>query len=168
MSVTGVVITREILHIESSKFGVMISTLGVGMFAGAILSNWLKGRFTSVQSGLAGTVLMAVGVILLPWSSTLSIACLCAAMIGLGMIIVQINGQMILQTIAPEMRGRLLGISQTLTGSATFLASAIVGLLLEKLNATIVMGLVGGITLGVAAAAAIHYHNASMRTELGS
>ncbi len=161
VSVTGVVITREILHVESSKFGVMISTLGVGMLFGAILSNWLKGRFTNVQLGLAATGLVASGVLVLPWSSTLTMACLFTFLIGFGMLIIQINGQMLLQTIAPEMRGRLLGISQTLTGSATFLASAIVGLLVEQLNVTIVMGIVGVITLVAAIAVAIYYRSTS-------
>jgi len=60
------------------------------------------------------------------------------------------------------MRGRLMGISQTLTGSVTFLASALVGLLVEHLNVIIVMGSVGMITLAVAATVAILYHNTSM------
>ena len=165
VSVTGVVITREILHIETSKFGVMISALGVGMLCGTILSNWLRGRFTNVQMSLAGTGLMAFGVILLPWSSTLTVACLFTALIGLGMLIVQVNGQMLLQTIAPEMRGRLLGISQMLTGSVTFLVSGIVGMLVEQFNVTIVMGIVGVITFGITVFAAIHYFNMSERTE---
>jgi MFS family permease len=165
ISVTGVVITREILHLESSKFGVMISILGVGMLIGAMISNWLKGHYTNVQFCLAGSVWMAIGIIVLPWSSTLTLACLFAAMIGMGMIIVQINGQMLLQTIAPEMRGRLLGISQMLTGSATFLASAIVGLLVEWFNVTFVMGTVGVIALIVTIAAAFRFRSTSKVTE---
>ncbi len=90
------------------------------MLFGAILSNWLKGRFTNVQLGLAATGLVASGVLVLPWSSTLTMACLFTFLIGFGMLIIQINGQMLLQTIAPEMRGRLLGISQTLTAAPPF------------------------------------------------
>ena len=161
ISVTGVVITREILNVESSKFGVMMSALGIGMLGGAIVSGWLGRRFTYVQLGVAGVILMALGMTALPWSSNLVMASSFAATIGLGMIIVQVNGQTLLQTIAPEMRGRLMGISQTLTGSVTFLASALVGLLVERLNVTIVMGSVGIITLAVAVTVAIYYHNTS-------
>jgi MFS family permease len=161
IAVTGVVITREILKVESSKFGVMMSALGIGMLGGAVVSGWLGRRFTYVQLGIAGVVLMALGVTALPWSSNLAMASLFAAMIGVGMIIVQVNGQTLLQTIAPEMRGRLMGISQTLTGSVTFLASALVGLLVERLNVTIVMGCVGVITLAVAVTVAIYCHNTS-------
>ncbi len=161
ISVTGVVIAREILNVEPSKFGVMMSALGIGMLGGAIVSGWLKQRFTYVQLGMAGVILMALGVISLPWSTSLAMASSFTAAIGLGMITVQVNGQTILQTIAPEMRGRLMGISQTLTGSVTFLASALVGPLVEKLNVTIVMGSIGIITLAATVAAAIYYHNTS-------
>lgn len=161
ISIAGVVIIREILNVASSKFGVMMSALGVGMSVGAVVSGWLRRRFTYVQSGVAGVALMALGITALPWSSNLVMASLFAAMIGLGMIIVQVNGQTLLQTIAPEMRGRLLGISQTLTGSVTFLASALVGLLVERLNVIIVAGGIGLITLAVAVAVAIYDHNTS-------
>ena len=162
ISVTGVVITREILNVDSSKFGVMMSALGIGMLSGAVATGWLGRRFTYVQLSVAGVVLMALGMTALPWSSSLVMASSFTAAIGLGMIIVQVNGQTLLQTIAPAMRGRLMGISQTLTGSVTFLASALVGLLVEHLNVIIVMGSVGMITLAVAATVAILYHNTSM------
>jgi MFS family permease len=122
ISVAGVVITRKILNVESSKFGVMMSAVGIGMLGGAIVSGWLERRFTYIQLSVSGVVLMALGMMALPWSSNLAMATMFAAMIGLGMIIVQVNGQTLLQTIAPEIRGRLMGISQTLTGSVTFLA----------------------------------------------
>lgn len=147
VSVTGVVIIRTVLHLESSKFGLVMSALGVGMLCGAILSNLLKGRIKSILMGAFGTILMGIGVLLLPWSGSLVMAGSFAVLIGMGMIIVQINGQMFLQTIAPDMRGRLLGIAQTLTGSATFLAAAVVGLLMEQISVVIVMGIIGVITL---------------------
>lgn len=161
ISVTGVVITREILNVESSKFGVIMSALGIGMLGGAIISGWLGRRFSYVQLGVAGVILMALGMMALPLSSNLVVASLFAGTIGLGMIIVQVNGQTLLQTIAPEMRGRLMGISQALTGSVTFLAAALVGLLVEQLNVTIVMGSIGALTLFVAVTTAIYYHNTS-------
>lgn len=165
LSVSGVVITREILNVESSKFGVMMSALGVGMLIGAVASGWLGRRFSYVRLGVAGVILMALGVIALPWSTSLVMASLFTAAVGLGMITVQVNGQTLLQTIAPEMRGRLVGISQTLTGSVTFLASALIGMLVEEFNVTIVMGGVGSITLIVAVAVAIYNHNTSKLSE---
>ncbi len=157
ISVSGVVITREVLHVESGKFGYLMSGLGGGMVFGAVLSNLLKKRLSGVKAGLVGAMLMGVAVSFLPGSSNLLMAAVITAFIGIGMIFVQINGQTLLQIIAPEMRGRLMGISQTLMGSASFLASAAVGLLLEKFSVTVVMWCVGISTIIVTSAAAIHF-----------
>lgn len=165
ISVSGVVITRQVLYIESSKFGYLMSGLGAGMVVGAVISNVLKRWFSGVHTSLGGTTLMAAALILLPVFSNLVTACLVASFIGVGMILVQINGQFLLQTVAPDLRGRLMGISQTLTGSATFLASALVGLLLEKMAALIVLQTIGSLTILTAAFAAVYYGNISKRVE---
>src|SRR5512133_2613400 len=165
ISVSGVVITHDILHVESSKFGYMMSGLGGGMLIGAVVANILKRWISGVQAGVTGSMLMGAAMINLPLSTSLEGASLVAAVIGMGMIMVQINGQLLLQTIAPHMRGRLMGISQTLTGSATFFASAAVGLLLEYLPVTLVMGIVGISTIVVASAAAIHFRTSSKGLE---
>jgi predicted MFS family arabinose efflux permease len=165
ISVSGVVITHDILHVESSKFGYMMSGLGGGMLIGAVVTNILKRWISGVQAGVAGSILMGAALIILPFSTSLEAASLIAAVAGVGMIMVQINGQLLLQTIAPDMRGRLMGISQTLTGSATFFASAAVGLMLEYLPVTLVMGIVGISTIVVASAAAIHFRTSSKGLE---
>jgi MFS family permease len=161
ISVAGVVVTREILKVETSQFGTLMSALGVGMLIGAFSASRLGRRFNRTWLAVAGTGLMALGVTALPWSPNLALAALFAAMIGLGMLIVQVSGQTILQTISPEMRGRLMGIAQTLSGSATFLASALVGLLVERLNVTVVMGSMGALALAVAVTIAICYRHTS-------
>lgn len=92
-------------------------------------------------------MLMGAGILVLPRAGSLPAAGLFAAIIGMGIITVQINGQMLLQTISPDMRGRLLGFSQTLTGTTTFLASALVGLVVEYVNVAVVMGTIGIITM---------------------
>jgi predicted MFS family arabinose efflux permease len=166
ISVSGVVITREVLHVESGKFGYLMSGLGGGMVVGAVLSNLLKKRLSGVKAGLTGALLMGVAVIFLPGSSSLLMAGVITAFIGIGMIFVQVNGQMLLQTIAPDMRGRLMGISQTLMGSASFLASAAVGLLLEKNAVSVVLWCVGISTIIVTSAAAFHFLSSQKRTEL--
>ena len=147
MSVAGVVVIHTILHLESSKFGLLMSALGLGMLCGALLSSAARKRMDSVQCGAVGTVLMGAGILVLPWAGSLPAAGVFAALIGMGIITVQINGQMLLQTISPEMRGRLLGFSQTLTGTTTFLASAVVGLVVEYVDVAVVMGTIGIIAM---------------------
>lgn len=165
ISVSGVVITREVLQMESGKFGYLMSSLGGGMIVGAVLSNLLTKHITGVKASLAGAMLMGTAVSFLPDSSSLPAACLVTAFIGFGMILVQVNGQMLLQTIAPQMRGRLMGISQTLMGSASFLASAAVGLLLEKYPVSVVLWFVGASTIIVTTAAGYHFLSSHKRME---
>ncbi len=153
VSVSGVVITRDVLGLDSGQFGYLMSGLGAGMLAGALIANCIKRWISGVAAGIAGIVIMALALILLPYSPNLLSACLTASVIGIGMITVQINGQFLLQTIAPDMRGRLMGISQTLTGSANFIASAAAGLLLEKMSVFSFMWLIAALTVASAAVA---------------
>lgn len=156
ISIAGVVIISDVVGVEASRFGVMMSAMGVGMLTGALVTGLARRRARGVRAGAPGLFLMALGIAGLPWSPNLAAACVFAGVIGAGMITVQVNCQTLLQTIAPEMRGRLMGLSQTLTGSITFLASALVGLLIEQLNAFIVLEAVGAITLVAAASITIY------------
>jgi len=165
ISVAGVVITRDVLHVATSKFGLIVSGLGGGMLLGALLSNFSKRWFTSMQCSLTGAILMGLAVMFLPFSSNLVMACTITALIGMGMMIVQINGQVLLQTIAPAMRGRLMGISQTLTGTASFLASALTGFLLEKISIPFVLGMVGVAALIVLSITAFRFGYLSSNRE---
>lgn len=153
MSVSGVVLVTVVLGLESGQFGYLMSGLGAGMLIGALITNCVKQWISGVMAGIIGTVIMAFALILLPTCSSLREASLAAMVIGVGMITVQINGQMLLQIIAPDMRGRLMGISQTLTGSANFFASAAAGLLLEKLTVSSVMWMAAALALTAAAVA---------------
>ncbi|NMB56112.1 MAG: MFS transporter [Leptolinea sp.] len=147
MSVAGVVVIHTILHLESSKFGLLISAMGLEMLCSALVLNVARKRMDSVQCGAVGMALMGAGILALPRTESLPPASLFAAIIGMEIITVQINGQMLLQTISPGMRGRLLGFSQTLTGTATFLASARVGLVVEYMDVVMVMRTIGIITM---------------------
>lgn len=153
MSVSGVVLVTVVLGLESGQFGYLMSGLGAGMLIGALITNCVKQWISGVMAGIIGTVIMAFALILLSTCSSLREASLAAMVIGVGMITVQINGQMLLQIIAPDMRGRLMGISQTLTGSANFFASAAAGLLLEKLTVSSVMWMAAALALTAAAVA---------------
>lgn len=149
MSVCGVVVVKE-LGCESARFGTLMSALGVGMVTGAALSVRVARRLPPASVALMGLVFMAVAVAAMPWSGSLGIATGLSALIGLGMILVQVSAQTVLQTSNPAMRGRLMGLSQTLTGGVSFLSSALVGLALEELKVQLVMGSVGALVLSVA------------------
>jgi predicted MFS family arabinose efflux permease len=158
LSVTGVVIMRENLKVEASKVGVLMSALGVGMLSGAVAANQLGRRFNRLYLGAAGAGLMSLGLAALSWAPSLPVALVFAVIIGLGMITVQVSCQTILQTASETLRGRLTGMAQALMGSATFLASALAGLLTERLGVTAILSGVGILALAAAVAATASNH----------
>jgi predicted MFS family arabinose efflux permease len=155
LSVTGVVIVHDVLGAEASKFGILMSAMGGGMVVGAIAANGLGHRFDRIRLAAAGTGLMGIGIAILPWSSNLSVALAFAMMIGLGMTLVQVNGQTILQMASENLRGRLMGISQALMGCATLLASALSGILVERAGPAVLLGGIGLLALIATAAAVV-------------
>jgi sugar phosphate permease len=55
-------------------------------------------------------------------------------MLGLGFATVQANAQTILQSAPEQMRGRVLSMGQAISGSVTFLAAALVGILSQQVG----------------------------------
>ncbi|MBN1428435.1 MAG: MFS transporter [Anaerolineae bacterium] len=153
LSVTGVVIVSDILGIETSKFGILMSAMGGGMVVGAIAANGLSRHFERIRLAAVGAGLMAIGIAALPWSPNLPLALVFGVTIGLGMTLVQVNAQTILQTASENLRGRLMGISQALMGCATLLASALSGILVERAGPVVVLGGIGLLALMATAAA---------------
>jgi MFS family permease len=147
MSVLGVVIARETLRAGAGAFGMLMSTMGGGMLVGAIGASRLGQRFDRVRLGALGACLMAVAIIALPWAPHLYLALGCAALIGFGMMTIQVNCFTVLQTASESLRGRLTGMAQALMGSATLVTTALAGLLAECVGTEVVLACAGGLTL---------------------
>lgn len=150
LSVCGVVVAKDLLHRESSSFGSLMSAVGAGMVLGGIAVGRLARALGRPRACLAGLTTMALALAGLPWSPSLAAAGAAAAAIGLGMVLVQANAQATLQAADPGLRGRLLGLSQTLIGGATLLASAGAGWAVGLLGAHLALGAVGAVVLAVA------------------
>lgn len=150
MSVLGVAVAQESLNVGAGGFGMMMSAMGVGMLAGAAGAGWLGRRFDRTRLGAAGAGLMGMAVMTLPWVAAFYPALALAALIGFGMTLVQVSSQTNLQIAAPEhLRGRVMGLGQALMGGAQLLATALAGLLAERVGTeTVLFG------IGLAALAA--------------
>lgn len=156
MSVLSVVIARENLRAGAGAFGMLMSTMGGGMLVGAVGASRLGQRFDRVRLGALGACLMAVAVIALPWTSHLYLALGCAALVGLGMMTIQVNCFTVLQTASESLRGRLTGMAQALMGSATLVTTALAGLLAERVGTAAVLACAGGLALGAGVAALLY------------
>ncbi len=142
ISVLGVMIADS-LHVGAGGFGLMMSAMGVGMFCGAVFIGWLGQKINRKWLGIAGIVIMGLTILALPWVTHLNLATALLMLNGFGMVTVQASSQSTLQSISDELRGRVMGLSQTLTGGVQFLAAALAGLLAEQLGAALVLSGVG-------------------------
>ena len=134
LSVLGIIILDQQLGIGAAGLGALMSFMGVGMLIGAIAQNLLKRRFSYKQLASTGAIVSGLGVTILPWMPTLLLCMFCTFTLGLGLITVQANAQTILQNAPEQMRGRVLGMGQTISGSITFLAAGLIGILAREVG----------------------------------
>ncbi len=134
LSVLGIIILDQQLGMGAAGLGALMSFMGVGMLIGAIAQNLLKRRFSYKQLASAGAIVSGLGVTILPWMQTLLLCMFCTFTLGLGLITVQANAQTILQNAPEQMRGRVLGMGQTISGSITFLAAGLIGILAREVG----------------------------------
>jgi MFS family permease len=146
ISVLGVMIADS-LHVGAGGFGLMMSAMGVGMLCGAVFIGWLGQKIDRKWLGIAGIVIMGLTILALTWVTRLNLATTLLMLNGFGMVTVQASSQSTLQSISDELRGRVMGLSQTLTGGVQFLAAALAGLLAEQLGAATVLSGVGLIAI---------------------
>jgi MFS family permease len=145
LSVLGIVILDQRLGIGASGLGALMSFMGVGLLVGAIAQNFLKRRFSRKQLSATGAIVAGLGVTALAWMPSLPLCMACTLTLGLGFATVQANAQTILQSVPEQMRGRVLGMGQAISGSVTFLAAGLMGILAREIGtevAFMVSGLV--------------------------
>lgn len=152
MSVLGVVVAQDTLGLSVSGYGLMMSSMGVGMLLAALaLGRRRSGHpHDRTRSGLAGLLLAGIGLGILPWLHTIGPALLCSAVIGAGVLAVQISTQTTLQSAPPHLRGRVLSLGQSVTGIAQVLAIALTAALTGPLGASWVLCGTGILTAATA------------------
>ncbi len=152
MSVLGVVVAQDTLGLSVSGYGLMMSSMGVGMLLAALtLGRRRSGHpHDRTRFGLAGLLLAGIGLGILPWFHTLGPALLCSAVIGAGVLAVQISTQTTLQSAPPDLRGRVLSLGQSVTGIAQVLAIALTAALTGPLGASWVLCGTGILTAATA------------------
>ncbi len=104
------IFARDILHRSAQGFGLMLSAIGAGALAGALVLSQVsaiigKGRMMLLAVAFAGVSLVGLS---LSRDFTLSLACL--ACIGFGVVIYLASTNTLLQILSSdEMRGRVMG-----------------------------------------------------------
>lgn len=154
LSVLGVILVRETLGGSAGDFGWMMSVMGAGMLCGAVVSPMLGKSNNRLMLAAGGAILAGTAMLVMAFASQMGMALGAGFGLGLGFVTVQVNAQTILQKTPDRLRGRILGLSQTVMGSVTFAAAGLAGALAGWLGSASVVGgagllvcLVGGIVL---------------------
>jgi MFS family permease len=134
LSVLGIIILDQRLGIGAAGLGALFSFMGVGILIGAITQNYLKRHFSHKQLAAAGAIVAGLGISTLPWMPSLPLCMACTWLLGLGFGIVQANAQTILQSAPEHLRGRALSMGQAISGSITFLAVAVIGIISQQIG----------------------------------
>ena len=165
MSVLGVVVAQDTLGLSVSGYGLMMSSMGAGMLVAALaLGRRRTGSRPAERTtdhttdhttdrsrlGLVGLLLAGIGLGVLPWLQTLIPAMACSAVIGAGVLAVQISSQTTLQSAPAHLRGRVLSLGQSVTGIAQVLAIALTAALTAHLGASWVLCGTGILTAATA------------------
>ena len=145
LSALGVILVRESLGGSAGDFGLVMSVTGAGMVSGAILTPILGKRMNRLILAGCGALLGGVAMLGLALSNQMAGVIVAGFGVGFGMVSVQVNGQTILQQAPDRLRGRMLGLSQTVMGSVTFAAAGLAGGLAGWLGASRVLAGVGGL-----------------------
>ncbi|HPH97092.1 MAG TPA: MFS transporter [Anaerolineaceae bacterium] len=139
LSALGVILIREKLGGSAGDFGLMMSVMGAGMLIGAVLSPRLGQRFNRLKLASTGAILAGAAILTMALAGHLGLALGAAFFLGFGFVNVQVQAQTILQETPDQMRGRILGLSQTVMGSVTFTAAALAGILAGWFGCSLVL-----------------------------
>lgn len=116
------VFVREALGSGASAYGTLTSALGVGAASGAIIVGWLGRRVPRARMANAGSMALAISLLLFSQLGSLTPALLCIALAGAAMATNGISTATSLQLAAPaHLRGQVMAVySFVVLGLAPF------------------------------------------------
>jgi MFS family permease len=147
LSALGVILVRENLGGSAGDFGWVMSVTGAGMLCGAVLSPIVGKRFNRSMLAASGAALGGGAMLVMALSNQLGMVMAAGFGLGFGFVNVQVNAQTTLQKTPDRLRGRILGLSQTVMGSVTFAAAGLAGVLAGWLGTTVVLAGAGAAVL---------------------
>lgn len=156
LSVVGVVVASDSLGLSVGGYGAMMSAMGAGMLVGALVLGRRPsppasdaGGSGQFLTGPVGLILAGVGVAGLAWLAAPALAFAASAVVGVGVLTVQIRSQTTLQSSTDDMRARLISLGQSVTGLAQLAATGLTAALTVPLGAAWVLCGTGLLTAAV-------------------
>ena len=157
LSIATVVLAFDVLKGGEEATGYLNAAIGVGGLSGALLSGALVLRHSLARPLLFGAIAFAIGLVVLGLVPVLGIALVAMGAATLGSLLVDVASTTIFQRVIPdEIRGRGLGVLQTVAVAAyavgAFLAPVLIqafgaGPVLVGFGILVVAGAIVGIAL---------------------
>ncbi len=108
---------QDILHLGSQGYGLLLGASGVGALIGALTTATFGTSFSPRTLAFGGVWLFSAMLLIFSFNRNLTIAMLCLAGAGFGMMLFFSTSNTTVQTIVPdEMRGRVMGIWSLIFG----------------------------------------------------
>ena len=108
---------QDILHLGSQGYGLLLGASGVGALIGALTTAAFGTSFSPRTLAFGGVWLFSSALLIFSLNRNLTIAMVCLAASGFGMMLFFSTSNTTVQTIVPdEMRGRVMGIWSLIFG----------------------------------------------------
>ena len=102
---------RDVLHLGEQGYGFLLGASGVGALIGALTTATFGTSISPRKLAFGGVWLFSLMLLIFSFNRNLTIAMLCLAGTGFGMMLFFSTSNTTVQTIVPdEMRGRVMGI----------------------------------------------------------
>ena len=142
---------RDILHVGEQGYGFLLGASGVGALIGALTTATFGTSFSPRTLAFGGVWLFSAMLLIFSFNRSLTIAMLCLAGAGFGMMLFFSTSNTTVQTIvADEMRGRVMGIWALIFGGMIPFGSLEAGAVAHYFGTAATMA-VGAIVCAVAA-----------------
>ncbi len=142
---------QDVLHLGSQGYGLLLGASGVGALIGALTTAAFGTSFSPRTLAFGGVWLFSAMLLIFSFNRNLTIAMLCLAVAGFGMMLFFSTSNTTVQTIVPdEMRGRVMGIWALIFGGMIPFGSLEAGVVAHYFGTAATLA-VGGIVCALAA-----------------
>jgi len=141
-------LARHVLGLDSSGYGFLMASMGVGALTGAIALATYGGRGPQVRLLVAGAVMLGVGETILGLIGGFASAAVVLFACGLSLVIYLASSNTTVQAVVPdELRGRVMSVYFLVLGGTAPLGAFISGTMAEHLGVPTTLWALGGITV---------------------
>jgi MFS family permease len=145
------VIARSVLNGDARTQGLILSCIGVGSLAGALVVASMKRTYGYGLPMVIGAVLFSAGVFAFASSHTLWLSCLLGIVVGAFSVSYTTQNQTLLQVLAPRhIRGRVMSI-YLLSRATVPLGAAVAGILASRFDAPTAIHIMSAAALAIIA-----------------